>query len=83
MLFAAITGTPCIAFNNVSAKVEGANLWISDLDYIKIIDAEGLTKQVLEEMLAIERTKFNHKMLHEHFNKMANIIHELLSNSNN
>ena len=36
MIFSTITGTPCIALNNSSAKVEGVyDLWIKKLPYIK------------------------------------------------
>lgn len=38
MLFAAITGTPCIAFDNCSHKVSGAYEWIQYLDYVKIVN---------------------------------------------
>lgn len=38
MLFAAITGTPCIAFDNCSRKVSGVYKWIRELPYIKIAD---------------------------------------------
>ena len=36
MLFAAITGTPCVALNNASGKVTGVYEWIKDLEYIKL-----------------------------------------------
>lgn len=39
MIICAITRTPCIAFNNVSNKVEGVYQWISNLDYIKFVDS--------------------------------------------
>ena len=39
MIFATISGTPCIAINNLSKKVEGVySLWLSELDYIKVVD---------------------------------------------
>ena len=44
MIFAAITGTPCIALNNSSGKVEGVwSLWLRHLDYVKFVrEAAGL-----------------------------------------
>lgn len=36
MIFAAITGTPCLALDNKSKKVSGVYEWISKLDYIKV-----------------------------------------------
>jgi len=38
MIFAAITGTPCIAVDNVSKKVSGVYEWIKDLQYIRVLD---------------------------------------------
>lgn len=38
MIFAAITGTPCIAINNYNCKVQGAYQWITHLPYIHFCD---------------------------------------------
>ena len=38
MIFSALMGTPCIAFDNVSKKVSGVYKWIEKLDYIKCIE---------------------------------------------
>ena len=35
MIFAAITGTPCIVINSKSPKVKGCYDWIKDLEYVK------------------------------------------------
>lgn len=37
MIFALITGTPCIAMNNISGKVKGVYNWIEDYEYIKCV----------------------------------------------
>lgn len=39
MIFAAITGTPCIAFDNISKKVSGVYKWIESLEYIKVVSS--------------------------------------------
>ena len=45
MIFAAITGTPCIVIDSKSPKVRGCYEWIKQLDYIKFIDsAEDIEK---------------------------------------
>ena len=38
MIFSAITGTSCVAFDNVSKKVQGGYRWLSDLEYVKYCD---------------------------------------------
>lgn len=40
MLICAITGTPCIAFDNISKKVQGVcELWLEKFPYIKFVDS--------------------------------------------
>ena len=39
MVFAAITGTPCIVFSNFNHKVKGVYDWVKDLGYIKYCDS--------------------------------------------
>lgn len=38
MIFAAITGTPCIVVDSKSPKVRGCYEWIRHLDYIRFAD---------------------------------------------
>lgn len=38
MIFAAITGTPCVVLNNYNHKVAGEYEWIKDLQHIKLIN---------------------------------------------
>lgn len=50
MIFAAITGTPCILINSKSPKIKGCYEWVSHLEYIKFADAcediEKIYKQI-------------------------------------
>ena len=52
MIFAAITGTPCILIKSKSPKVKGCYEWISQLEYIKFADScediEKIYKQIPE-----------------------------------
>lgn len=40
MLFAAITGTPCICPDNISGKVKGQMAWLKDVPYIKFAETQ-------------------------------------------
>ena len=40
MIFCAVTGTPCLALDNISKKVSGGYEWIKELKYIYFIDPE-------------------------------------------
>ncbi len=47
MLFAAVTGTPCIAMDNISKKVSGAYEWIQYLEYVQFIKDKELTLDII------------------------------------
>ena len=42
MIFAVITGTPCIAVDNVSKKISGVHEWIKELTYIRVLEDSAL-----------------------------------------
>lgn len=73
MVSAAITGTPCIAFDNLSGKVQGVYQWIKNLPYIwicnEISEFEGLVQSVKNDVS--EGQKIN---LECYENQMENII---------
>lgn len=49
MIFAAITGTPCVAFDNTSKKVSGVYKWIEGLPYVKCVeDTEQAKKEIVD-----------------------------------
>lgn len=52
MLLCLITGTPCIAFNNISNKVKGVyELWLKDVDYIRLIEAVNELSETLVDIM--------------------------------
>ena len=51
MILAAITGTPCIALNNSSAKVEGVyDLWLKQLPYVNFVDTPAEAAEKYDSM---------------------------------
>lgn len=72
MLMCAVTGTPCIAFDNLTGKVSGVYEWIKNLGYISVIDEENELDGRVADMLNQYPTKpeFN-VQLDESFKKMA------------
>ncbi|PPL00252.1 polysaccharide pyruvyl transferase family protein [Parapedobacter indicus] len=50
MVFATVTGTPCIVFSNYNQKVSGTHRWIKDLPYIKFVDTFEQAKSAFEEL---------------------------------
>lgn len=60
MLFAAITGTPCIALNNISGKVEGVLEWIKYLKYVKFTGDASEIEELLKEILNEEKESYQY-----------------------
>lgn len=75
MIYCAITGTPCVAFDNISQKVSGVYEWIKKLPYICVItniyDLEDAVTKVLENVACPVRP---HEILSEEFDKLAEIV---------
>ncbi len=63
MIFAAITGTPCIVINSKSPKVLGCYEWIKKLEYIKICDNSLNIQEMIEQMSMSENKYDNSKIL--------------------
>lgn len=57
MVFATITGTPCIVFDNVSKKISGVYKWIDSLDYVKLVTNMEEFKNALD---TIESFDYDH-----------------------
>lgn len=71
MIFAAITGTPCIALSNYNHKVKGTYEWIKHLKYIKFIDNLSDVSIIIKKLKLIEGESYNNSFAVE---KYMNII---------
>lgn len=54
MIFSAITGTPCIVFDNIDGKVGHQYEWIKDLPYIKYLEDLNDLGDSIQNLLADE-----------------------------
>lgn len=78
MYFSAITGTPCIALNNVSRKVEEGSKWLRHLPYIRFaseVNSE-LFDDMVRQMAAMSRYKYCYRReaLKKHYIREARMI---------
>ena len=80
MVFAALTGTPCIAFSNYNHKVKGTYDWISYLPYIRYVESVEEAEKAIPELLAMKDCKFDNKPLMPHFEKLAEVIRSHAAN---
>lgn len=76
MIFAVITGTPCIAFNNYNYKVKGTYDWISYLPYIKFAENAEEAIEVLPELLNLKDTRYNNLPLLKYYDQLAQVVKE-------
>lgn len=73
MVFSAISGVPCVAFDNKSKKVSGVwQEWLSELNYIKIINSSDQIESALREVLTFSDKRSNR-------NQYKTLIDRLLS----
>ncbi len=75
MIFAAITGTPCIALNNSSGKVEGVwSLWLQHLDYVKFVQDATEISALLDAMLALGARRYDPAVFEKYWCELAEAI---------
>lgn len=74
MVFAAITGTPCIVFSNYNHKVRGTYEWIKYLPYIKYAEDVKDVERYLPELLAMKNCKYDNAPLKPYFDKLKEVV---------
>lgn len=80
MIFAAITGTPCVALNNLSGKVGAVYQWIKYLDYIKFAQTMEEAFEMTDALLKADlRPVWDNSPLMGYFEKLADIVRGDLS----
>lgn len=84
MIFSAITGTPCIAFDNVTRKVSGVYKWIEKLDYIYFFDQN---KKLDDELKQIIHNILSNNVMSQYqrceFNILSQVLDEYLKSGGN
>ncbi|MBQ8287951.1 MAG: polysaccharide pyruvyl transferase family protein [Clostridia bacterium] len=70
MIFAALTGTPCVVFTNSNYKISGTYRWICHLPYIRFADGVDAAEGLLPELLAMERCVFDGIALRKPFDEL-------------
>lgn len=76
MIFAALTGTPCIVFSNYNHKVKGTYDWISYLPYIRYVETEEEAVKLIPELLQMKNCKYDNTPLIPYFDKLAEVVKE-------
>lgn len=80
MLFSAITGTPCVALDNVSRKVSQGYEWIRHLPYVRVASSADEVPALLDEVLAAGPQTYDRAPLEPYFDLMKEEICKLTTN---
>lgn len=72
MLLCLITGTPCIAFNNMTGKISSVYQWIQDCEYIHIVSSvEEVEKQIEVNSNNVETIFYDWSDLYKKFEELS------------
>ena len=74
LVFAALTGTPCIVFGNYNHKVKGTYDWISYLPYVQYVESVENAIKLIPEMLEKKNCKFNNNPLLPYYDKLMEVV---------
>lgn len=61
MLFALITGTPCIAFDNKTHKVSGVYHWVAPCEYVSVVNCVEQAMDMLPQILSQKPGAYDEK----------------------
>ena len=82
MIFSAITGTPCVAFDNANHKVsESYNAWLKEYDFIKLATPDTFAG-VLSDVVDFSHTgylSYDYEAVMERCEKICDVIRERVS----
>lgn len=79
MIFSAITGTPCVALDNVSHKVSQGNEWIAHIENIKVASTVNEVPALLDEVLAAGPCTYDRAPLASYHEAMREAITNVLN----
>lgn len=74
MIFAAITGTPCMAFDNYNQKLSGTYQFLEYLPYISLVENDDMLQEKIIELISLEHTQFNLNPMQKHYTKLAEVL---------
>lgn len=80
MVFSAITGTPCIALDNISHKVYGAYQWLNYLPYLRFCSSIDEVEEAAKELLELPPQNYNLEPLLPYYNEMRNVVKNAIEN---
>ena len=81
MISCAITGTPCIAFNNISRKLEGVFEYLEWYPYIRFLPDSKYFQDTLDELIRIDTSKMARPDFSQEWDKLAEFLKKVLTSN--
>ncbi|MGN1298842.1 MAG: polysaccharide pyruvyl transferase family protein [Candidatus Scatovivens sp.] len=75
MIFAMITGTPCIALKNYNYKVESFYKWFENINYIEFLKNISDLENKIKTLKKVE-PEYSNEQFKKEFNKLIDIVKE-------
>ena len=77
MIFAAITGTPCIAFNNSTGKVAGVYSWIQNYCHIQFVSEKEISEEIIVKHYLLRIANMRSIEIQERMREMTKFIKDV------
>jgi pyruvyl transferase EpsI len=76
MLFCVVTQTPCIVLSNENEKIMEVYDWISELDYIKVIQNSRELEDTVQKLLKNEKVDYDNTRIRKGFDDLTKHLKE-------
>lgn len=80
MVFAAVTGTPCVALPSYDHKIPGTYEWLRQLDYIRLVDSVDQVNEAVCQLRELGPQSYDNGPLMPYFEKLAKVVKECAVN---
>ena len=74
MIFSAITGTPCVALDNVSRKVSQGHDWVRHIRNIKVADSPAGVPGLLDAVLEAGPCRYDRAPLDPYYDRIREVV---------
>lgn len=76
MIFAAITGTPCIVFSNYNHKIIGTYEWLKEFNYIKFLSQFSDIEGAIHELKSKNHINYNNSSIMKYYDLIIDAINK-------
>lgn len=74
MIFATVTGTPCVVLPNYNGKIQATYRWIESLPYIRLVQTPEEVEDAMEGLLLSPVHKYDVSLLKPHYDSLLQLF---------